>query len=1155
MRRLARSFEATSLATAALVLVLPLSLPGQEVNAAVSPAETAPFLRKTTSVLPSGYNLTNLAARRFQLGPLTAGELGGRPTPGPVQIGVRRTFSPGFARQNGAEEILAGGGRVWRIALWSEGALALRIHFRNFGAGGGRVWVYAPPDQDPQGGDILGPYSGTGPYGDGDFWSGSVNSDTAIVEYEGVPGSADEPLPPFEIDAVAHHWQSPSAAALKAQAVSTGSGAPPFATPAACELDVACYASYARVAAGVVMYDFVEGDGAYQCSGAMVNTRNSSFQPYVLSSNHCISSETSARSVEAYFRYQTSACNQTPPDPEGSAVPRVFGAHFLAGAPQSQGDYSFFILSSAAPGGTVFLGWNTAAPEIGESLAVIHHPLGSWKRVSFGARVADSSVADLPANLYYQVLYSSGLTEPGSSGAPLLNASTHIVGTLTGGSTPVCGGSNWDMYGRFSVAYPALKQWLEDAPVCSSSPPSDHWKGEYFNNMTLSGSPSMTRDDGSGMLNFDWGLGTPSAGCGVPVDQFSARWTRPVSFAAGRYRFTATADDGVRVWVDGSLKIDQWKVQAATQYTADVDLTAGTHTLTMEYFESVGNAVARLSWALVTANPCQAAVADGHWKGEYFNNKTLSGSTAMVRDDGTDVLNFDWGVGTPSASCGMLPDQFSVRWTRSVSFGAGRYRFTATADDGVRFYVDGSLKIDEWRVQSPQTFTADVDLTAGNHTLSMEYFENSGGAVAKLSWAPVAGCVATIAADHWKGEYFANMTLDGSPVMVRDDGTEVLNFDWGNGTPSSACGIPQDQFSVRWTRSVSFNAGRYRFTATADDGVRLSVDGDLKIDQWKVQAATPYTAEVDLVAGAHTLSMEYFENTSGAVAKLSWAPVVACVVAVAADHWKGEYFANKTLSGSPAMVRDDGTGVLNFDWGNGTPGAGCGIPQDQFSVRWTRSVSFDAGRYRFTATTDDGVRFYVDGDRKIDQWQDQAAHEYTADVDLTAGAHALVMEYYEAAAGAVAKLSWSCLTCSPIPVISDLSLSGSFTSGSTYSLTGGFNFTDGDGDIKFDGSATDITSWCSQPGSCAWLHLTVPGPISGQTQCSFNVSGGFLNKPGQTSGRIDVNQKWQVGTIIQGIPGFIQVRVSLIDAAGHVSNVLVWQPTPGPQGFVTFACP
>jgi hypothetical protein len=213
------------------------------------------------------------------------------------------------------------------------------------------------------------------------------------------------------------------------------------------------------------------------------------------------------------------------------------------------------------------------------------------------------------------------------------------------------------------------------------------WRGEYYNNPNLSGAPVLVRNDVS--VSFDWGTGSP--GPGVPADNFSARWTRNLSFPAGTYRFYVRVDDGVRLWIDGNLVIDQWHDSAPTTYSTDVPLANGVHSLRMEYYERSGGALAQLAWERLENYP--------DWKAEYYNNPNLSGAPALVRNDVS--VSFDWGTGSPGP--GVPADNFSVRWSRSVSFSTGTYRFYVRVDDGVRLWVDSNLVTDQWHDGAPTT--------------------------------------------------------------------------------------------------------------------------------------------------------------------------------------------------------------------------------------------------------------------------------------------------------------------------------------------------------------------------------------------------------------------------------------------------------------------
>jgi hypothetical protein len=118
------------------------------------------------------------------------------------------------------------------------------------------------------------------------------------------------------------------------------------------------------------------------------------------------------------------------------------------------------------------------------------------------------------------------------------------------------------------------------------------------------------------------------------------------------------------------------------------------------------------------------------WRGEYFNNLSLIGQPVVVRND-RDV-DFDWLTGSPDSRINL--DLFSARWSRSLLFEAGTYRFGIRVDDGVRLFVDGVLVLDDWR-DGVRDVSADVTLSRGNHNLRVEYYERGGRASIQMSIA------------------------------------------------------------------------------------------------------------------------------------------------------------------------------------------------------------------------------------------------------------------------------------------------------------------------------------------------------------------------------------------------------------------------------------
>ncbi len=124
--------------------------------------------------------------------------------------------------------------------------------------------------------------------------------------------------------------------------------------------------------------------------------------------------------------------------------------------------------------------------------------------------------------------------------------------------------------------------------------------------------------------------------------------------------------------------------------------------------------------------------------------------------------------------------------------------------------------------------------------------------------------------------------------------------------------------------------------------------------------------------------------------------------------WRGEYFANRWLAEGPVLIQNYNT--LSFQWYNDSPGTG--VPAENFSDRFQRTAWFEARPYRFTLSTDDGARFWVDDRLLIEQWNDGQVATFEAEIALSQGYHRLRVEHYDSGGWASLALSWEAL---PVP--------------------------------------------------------------------------------------------------------------------------------------------
>ncbi|MCA9378849.1 hypothetical protein KC640_00315, partial [Candidatus Dojkabacteria bacterium] len=570
--------------------------------------------------------------------------------------------------------------------------------------------------------------------------------------------------------------------------------------------------------------------------------------------------------------------------------------------------------------------------------------------------------------------------------------------------------------------------------VCASG----KFKAEYFNNIDLSGVPAMSRCEDK--VDYVWDYGGPDPI--INIDNFSVRWTTTlhVSDESSIYTFSATTDDGVRLYVDQNMIIDNWIDQGATTVESALYLAPGNHTVVMDYYEKGGAAVAKLEWQLNHA-PIVSQIP---------GQTILQGNNFAVINLGNYVSDADG-------------DQ--ITWTHG-------------GNASINVAIAGAMAT----LTYPNGWNGSEDIMF----IATDPFGASASSTARFTVQTQVSCQD----GTYLARYYSNPSLVGSPTMSRCETS--INYNWRLDSP--AAGLPVDGFSVQWVQNMQVPVdGTYEFTTTTDltnEGVRLYIDDVLQIDYWPTHSATG-SVRVHLGAGMHLVRMEYFDNQSVAMAILSskilnkppivgtipgqiraqgqgftpinlasygsdpdgdplvwtysgnkdisvaingsiatltfpggWtgkeditftatdshgatassAPstfVVKGLSSCASGQYLGQYYNNTTLSGEPVYTTCET--IPNFDWGKGSPGPG--INTDNFSIRWTAIVNFaQDGEYLFTTSSDGGVRLYINDHIVIDNWDEHMLTDDQTVQWMPIGRYPIKLEYYDGLGNAVIKL-------------------------------------------------------------------------------------------------------------------------------------------------------
>jgi V8-like Glu-specific endopeptidase len=594
----------------------------------------------------------------------------------------------------GVTDILEDSSKLWRVEVESQNAVSLNLTFDKYKLPeGAKLWVYSSDKSE-----ILGAFTNANNQEDGFFATTLIFSSKITIEY--YEPANTEFSGELHLYRVTHGYRSGYDFAKS------------FRSSGSCEVNVNCPDgdNWQDEKRGVCM--LVVGGSGF-CTGSLINNSNNDGTPYVLTANHCSTSNDFSSWV-FWFNWEAPTCTNPAFSPAHNNISGSVLKSRNAGS-----DFCLVQMNSVPPPNynVFYNGWSRST-SASSSATCIHHPMGDIKKISHSSAISFVTYSGVSS---WKTTWSGAVTEPGSSGSPLFNSEGLIVGQLYGGPS-YCGASSIDMhdyYGRFDISWTGgnssstrLKDWLDPSDIDPLKIDGFYPNSEPF--MTITPDYfEVTENLGNITINVNanvsWTVTCDQTWCALSTESGSGSTIVNVRYTANSsdarvadITFTGSGVESKVVKINQSAGVPLLGVNPDNY---DVTFNAGSENFTVSSIID-WTASSDQSWCVLSET---SGTANATISANYEANTGVA-RTANITFSGSGVTDIVVAISQPFYD----PELIVTPTFYKVDFEAGHQNLTVTSNTS-------------WTAYSDQTWCKIAPVSGnGNAIFSLDYEQNIG---------------------------------------------------------------------------------------------------------------------------------------------------------------------------------------------------------------------------------------------------------------------------------------------------------------------------------------------------------------------------------------------------------------------------------------------